>query len=76
MGVILCLIFKAALFVFHRGPSDTIIVQETGPDNSENTNHVELFALRVSQIPVCLEYCDFFFIIFPSSYFFFRSKRI
>lgn len=61
MGVTLCLILKAALFLFLRGPSDAIIVQEIGPHKSGNTNHVELFALRVSQIPICLEYCDFYF---------------
>lgn len=49
MGVILCLIFKVAVFVFPRGPSDIIIVQEIGPHTTENTNHVELLALRVSQ---------------------------
>jgi len=49
MGVILCFILKVTVFVFHRDPSDIIIVQEIGPHTSENTNHFELFALRVSQ---------------------------
>lgn len=37
------------LFFIGVYPSDTIIVQEIGPHTSENTNHVELLALRVSQ---------------------------
>lgn len=78
MSVTLCLILKAALFLFLRGPSDVIIAQEIGPHKSGNTNHVELFALRVSQTPICLEYCDFYFFkkFFQALTFFSMSERI
>lgn len=73
LGLMPCLIFKAAVFVFCRDPSDTVIVLEIGPHTSENANNVGICFESISInscLPWVLKYwfiiIIFFNVPFPS----------